>query len=491
MKNGIACLSRRVMAASAFVLAFVCVASSLGQPLQAQAPSENPVISLSVAPNDPARVVAGTLNSPDAGGIYYSEDGGVTWTPASGLPLNVSIAALEHDTVNPAIVYAGDAAAGLFFRSTDGGHSFQDFPAIGTWLSLDSGIGLLYSQEVDGFSVLHAGTRQDGVLVSFDNGESWVLNAIGLAQTEDLRQSERRIRAMFAYEESLYIGTHNGVLVQVAGSDVWEKVPGFPEGAIVRSLTVYRGQIYAGLQAGGLYRMDREGEWSSVPGVPAVSSVLALGQAGPAGILLSAATGVGVWSGNGENWLKVQVDERTTDVWTWSADGVDGHIYLGTNEQWVLRSDDQGYSYLSQDLLTPLVALPLDLIELPGRVPPSPGEDSGSIQQPVQQEEPSSAEPQSTPEPAESISNEADVAAPAEDAESMPEPAQVPTPDIVPSEPGLISGLNLPLDFLQEDIELPVIGPISPIVFSVAVILIIIILVGSISVFRRTSDDED
>ncbi len=484
MNCGIACLKGRVLVAVTFALTFVCVSMGLGHALQAQAPSENAVISLSVAPHDPARVMVGTINAPDAGSIYHSEDGGVTWEEASGLPANISVAALEHDAVNAAIVYAGDASAGLFLRSTDGGRSFQDFPAIGTWLSLNSGIGTLYARDVNGFSVLYAGTRRDGVLVSYDNGESWVLNAIGLVQTDDLQQSARRVRTMVAFEDNLYIGTHNGIFVQdVAGSDVWERASGFPEGAVARSLAVYRDNIYAGLQAGGLWRMDSSGAWSRIPRIPEIASVLALGQAGPDGILLSAAAGVGIWSGNGDNWLKVQVEGGSDDAWTWAADGADGFIYLGTNEQWVLRSDDQGYAYKTQSQLTPLTPLPLAPIELPGRVPPPTGPEPES----VQDEDVAVVEIAPTPQPA---AAEPAPVPPVEESQPAVIPTEVPTPEIVPAEPGLISGLNLPLDFLQEDIELPVIGPISPIVFSVAIVLIVIILVGSISVFRRTTDDE-
>lgn len=484
MNYGTACLQRRVTAIVAFAWTFVCVSWGWGSVLQAQALSENSVISLSVAPNDPARVVAGTLNAPVAGSIYYSEDGGATWKTAAGLPDGVSVAALEHDPVNPTIVYAGDGSNGLFLRSTDGGRSFQDFPAIGTWLSLDSGIGTLYALDVNGSSVLYAGTRRDGVLVSYDNGESWVLNAIGLVQTDDLQQSARRVRTIAAFEDDLYIGTHNGVFVQdLAGSDVWERAAGFPEGAVVRSLAVYRDNLYAGLQAGGLWRRGSSGAWTRLPGISEIASVLALGQAGPDGVLLSAATGVGIWAGNGENWLKVQVAGGPDDAWIWAADGVDGFIYLGTNEQWVLRSDDQGYAYQTQSQLTPLTPLPLAPIELRREAPPAAAElvpvpeaaDSGAV------------EIAPTPEAAETP------AAPAAAVEeSRPEvtPTATPTPEVVLAEPGLISGLNLPLAFLQEDIELPVIGPISPIVFSVAILLIIIILIGSISVFRRTTDDE-
>src|SRR5690606_6091568 len=46
---------------------------------QGVAPTDNPVLSLAVAPNAPNEVLAGTLNSPRPAGVYRTADGGVTW----------------------------------------------------------------------------------------------------------------------------------------------------------------------------------------------------------------------------------------------------------------------------------------------------------------------------------------------------------------------------------------------------------------------------
>ena len=331
---------------------------------QAERPSTNAVVSLSVAPNDAARVVAGTLNSPDPGGIYYSEDGGVTWTPAEGTPLNVSISALEHDAVNPAVVYAGDAAAGgLFLRSTDGGRTFTAVDSLQGWLTADgNGIGALYSHALNGFSVLHAGTRLDGVLTSRDNGESWAINAIGLPRTDDIAQSARRVRALLMHEGDFYIGTHDGVYMQPAGSDRWQRAEGMPEGALVRALGAYRNGLYAGLASQGLWRRAADGTWAPVPGFASAASVFSLD---PVGSLFVAGTGLGPWAGNGDRWRKSAVDGQARDVWVHTADSQGKILYLGTRAEWVLRSDDEGYSFRSFGSFAPLEPRPLPPIAPP------------------------------------------------------------------------------------------------------------------------------
>lgn len=381
---------------------------------QAERPSTNAVVSLSVAPNDAARVVAGTLNSPDPpGGIYYSEDGGVTWTQAEGTPLNVSISALEHDAVNPAVVYAGDAAAGgLFLRSTDGGRTFTAVDSLQDWLTEDgNGIGALYSHAVNGFSVLYAGTKLEGVWTSRDNGESWVPDGIGLPRTDDIAQSARRVRALLAHEGDIYIGTHDGVYMQPAESDPkrWQRAEGMPEGALVRSLGAYRNGLYAGLAGRGLWRRAVNGtSWAPVPGFPSTASVFSLD---PVGSLFVAGTGLGPWVGNGDEWRRATVDDQVRDVWVHTADGQgEGEekeiLYLGTRAEWVLRSDDQGYSFRSFGAFAPLEPRPLPPIAAaPTETPVGAQPESEATPEAVPEAAPTAtAEPplpsEETPEPA-------------------------------------------------------------------------------------------
>lgn len=482
MSLGQALTVRRLWVLFACMAAFTLTFAAQGRDVEAQEPSGNAVISLTVAPNDPARVVAGTVNAPDPGGIYYSEDGGVSWSPSLGLPAEVSIAALGHDPVNPAVVYAGDAHAGLFLRSTDGGRTFETLPGIQSWLSVDSGIGTLHAAAAERGTVLYVGTRLDGVLVSYDRGESWVLNNIGLGQTEGFREAERRVRAVHAFNGSVYAGTHNGVFAQPPNSDVWARVPGMPEGAVVRSLGTYRGLMYAGLQAGGLWLLEEDGTWSAVTGMQRNTSVFSLGRAGEDGALFTAATGVGVYVGNGESWLRVQFNEAASDEWSWSVDGTQGHVYIGTNATGVLRSDDQGYSFRTPDELPVLEPSPLAPVNLEQAA--ATLTDDTAPEPTPQQEETVEATPTPVPETAET--------APAEPApDPTPTPAATPLPEPGTATLSFLDDFNLPLNLLQEDIELPVIGMVSPIVLAVAVLLVIIILIGSISVFRRVSDEED
>ena len=72
-------------------------------------PTRNAVVSLAIMPGAPDKVLAGTLNAPDAPSVYRTADGGMTWTRASaGLVQEMSVAGLAFDPQNPRLVLAGD-----------------------------------------------------------------------------------------------------------------------------------------------------------------------------------------------------------------------------------------------------------------------------------------------------------------------------------------------------------------------------------------------
>ena len=468
-------------------------------PLMAQSeaasglPSENSPISISVAPNDGARITVGTINAPGDSGVFTSQDGGVTWVQARGIPLGLSIAAVEHDVVNPTIIYAGDASLGLLFRSQDGGTSFAELVSFQDWLSVGSGVGTLYSQEADGFSVLYAGTRSDGVLTSYDNGESWIINAIGLPLEPVGAQTARRVRAIRVFGDDLYAGTHDGVYRQRAGSDAWERVPFFEPGEVIRTLAVYRDRLYAGLVGAGMFRTADGDVWERVPGFPDIATVFGLTASNQ---LITAATGVGIWTGNGDQWLKSQVNGGNWSEQTWSMDaGPNGqNVYVATDTDWIVRSVDLGFSFETWGSYAGLAPQPLLPISRPVAVPvevaPDPAPAQEAADAPVQESDEVPAETEVEAPAAEVSESETGSETPAEPA-SVPEEAgpavPQPTPlDATPSsfQPSFLSSLNLP-----DDIELPFLGPVSPLVFAAAVILVILIIVGIVSVFRSPEDE--
>ena len=451
-------------------------------------PSENAPISISVAPNDGARITVGTINAPGDSGVFTSQDGGVTWVQARGLPSGLSFAAVEHDVVDPAIIYVGDAAQGLLFRSQDGGTSFVELTSFQDWLSVDSGVGVLYSQEANGFSVLHAGTRSDGVLTSYDNGESWIINAIGLPLEPGEAQTARRVRAIRVFGDDLYIGTHDGVYRQRAGSDAWERVPFFEPGEVIRTLAIYRDRLYAGLVGAGMFRTADGDAWERVPDFPDIATVFGLTASDQ---LMTAATGVGIWTGNGDQWLKSQVDGGNWSEQSWSMDaGPNGqNVYIATDTDWIVRSVDLGFSFETWGSYTELAPQPLLPISRPIAVPVEAEPDPAP-------EEPSDQEVDQTPAETEAEAPEAEAPAPAAESETPAEPTPVPdaaepavpqpTPQpVVPPgfQPTFLSGLDLP------DVELPFLGPVSLLVFAAAVILVLLIIVGIVSVFRSPEDD--
>ena len=453
-------------------------------------PSENAPISISVAPNDGARLTVGTINAPGDSGVFTSQDGGVTWVQASGIPSGLSFAAVEHDVVNPTIIYVGDAAQGLLFRSQDGGTSFAELTGFQDWLSVGSGVGVLYSQEANGFAVLHAGTRSDGVLTSYDNGESWIINAIGLPLEPTGAQTARRVRAIRTFGDDLYVGTHDGVYRQRAGSDAWKRVPFFEPGEVIRTLAVYRDRLYAGLVGAGMFRTADGDTWERVPDFPDIATVFGLTASDQ---LMTAATGVGIWTGNGDQWLKSQVDGGNWSEQTWSMDaGPNGqNVYIVTDTDWVVRSVDLGFSFETWGSYTELSPQPLLPVSLPVAVPVEA--ESAPVQ-----EAPETSAPESDQAPAETEAEapEAEAPAPAAESETPAEPTPVPDaadpavpqptpPAVAPAgfQPPFLAGLDLP------EVELPFLGSVSLLVFAAAVILLLLIIVGIVSVFRSPEDD--
>ncbi len=455
-------------------------------------PSENAPISISVAPNDGARITVGTINAPGDSGVFTSQDGGVTWVQARGIPSGLSFAAVEHDVVDPAIIYVGDAAQGLLFRSQDGGTSFAELTTFQDWLSVGSGVGVLYSQEANGFSVLHAGTRSDGVLTSYDNGESWIINAIGLPLEPAGAQTARRVRAIKAFGDDLYVGTHDGVYRQRVGSDAWKRVPFFEPGEVIRTLAVYRDRLYAGLVGAGMFRTADGDAWERVPDFPDIATVFGLTASDQ---LMTAATGVGIWTGNGDQWLKSQVDGGNWSEQSWSMDaGPNGqNVYIATDTDWIVRSVDLGFSFETWGSYTELSPQPLPPISRPIAVPveTEPAPDQEAAEDPV---------PETAQVPAETEAEvpEAEAPAPVAESETPVDPTPVPEEDdpAVPQPtpqaaapsgfpPTFLSGLDLP------DVELPFLGPVSLLVFAAAVILLLLIIVGIVSVFRSPEEDSE
>jgi hypothetical protein len=310
-------------------------------------PTRNWAISLAIVPGAPDRVLAGTLNAPDPPTVFRTADGGISWTAAAaGLATNISVSGLAFDPQNPNVVLASDGVAGLLFRSEDGGVNWVELPAIRAQLSETSAVGELYAAIEGGVTTWYASTRFDGVLRSQDSGNSWTKLDAGLAG------EARRVREVVRWRETLFAGTHDGVYIYDSVTSSWLRSSGFPSGLIVFSLTTANDTLYAGSGEGILYSSDAQ-TWTRATTFPStiVYDVV------QAGAVIVAATDIGIFTGIGDSWQQALLNGAPYGGVSYAVDNTPKAprtVYVGTEVDWVLRSDDQGLNFYAVAGMPPL-----------------------------------------------------------------------------------------------------------------------------------------
>ncbi|HXF60748.1 MAG TPA: hypothetical protein VNK95_03980, partial [Caldilineaceae bacterium] len=294
---------RRLFGRQLAHLHILLLLAALLSPLLAHAqgaaiPTRNSPITLAVVPGAPDRVLAGTLNAPDAVNIYRSTDGAVSWTGVGeGMQPNVSIAGIAIDPQNPNLVLAGDGGYGYLYRSRDGGATWEELPQFKSLLSENATVGDLYVAVQDNVSVFYASTRYEGVLRSPNGGDIWQKLDGGLTG------EARRVREVILFNDVLYAGTHAGLYRLLPTSSVWEFVPGLPATLIVFSLWTMGDTLYAGTGQ-GLYTSSDGETWTPAPNFPATIVHDLVGT----GSRIVAATETGLWAGIGDTWQQPTVN---------------------------------------------------------------------------------------------------------------------------------------------------------------------------------------
>lgn len=128
---------------------------------------------LIVHPTLPNRLFAGAAG----GGIWRSENAGVTWDPVDDKLARLAVCALAFDPTNPNVVYAG-TGEGYFngdglsgdglFKSTDGGTTFARLPATAGWDNV-----CRIAVHATNPQIVLVGKRYGGIQRSTDGGATW------------------------------------------------------------------------------------------------------------------------------------------------------------------------------------------------------------------------------------------------------------------------------------------------------------------------------
>lgn len=131
--------------------------------------------SIVIDQDDPKRLYAGGVS----GGFWHSEDGGISWNPASDKLPTMSITSITQNPFNTDEIYystgeyygnsAGIAGSGIF-RSTDRGQTFTMLPGSDT-SAFTYTWRIAHSLMKD--SVVYVGTNSSGFFRTTDAGQTW------------------------------------------------------------------------------------------------------------------------------------------------------------------------------------------------------------------------------------------------------------------------------------------------------------------------------
>jgi len=130
-------------------------------------PSECNVRALTVYPDDPHRILAGT----DVG-LYRSDDAGRTWENLDAPVDGIQIWSVAVDAADPETIFVGTRPDAC--RSRDGGKTWEGL-ALGVTLPCPIGIPRTTNMIVDqrDHRIIWAGIEVDGVYQSRDGGNTW------------------------------------------------------------------------------------------------------------------------------------------------------------------------------------------------------------------------------------------------------------------------------------------------------------------------------
>ena len=131
-------------------------------------PLENDARALTVYPNNPHRILAGTN-----GGIFRSEDHGANWDKLYSPMDGMNIWSIAIDPVDPNIIFAGASPPGVF-RSRDGGQRWDKL-SVGIAKECYISIPRVTAIVVDpqNHRTVWVGVEVDGVYKSQDGGDIW------------------------------------------------------------------------------------------------------------------------------------------------------------------------------------------------------------------------------------------------------------------------------------------------------------------------------
>lgn len=264
---------------------------------------------------------------------------------SSGLPRQ-HVRTLEVDPNNSQVIYAGDAQNGVFVSNDSGQH----------WTQRTTGLPLPLAIQLLAFDgpgkKLYAATDK-GLFVSADAAQHW--QAVSPVNSKSLTVSYTALAFDFNAPHTIYAGTlHQGVLVSTDDGRSWISASsGLPIGDAINDLAFDpdHQQLWAAT-ASGIYRSDDRGAtWrafnSELPPNTTVYAVQPASVSGGAQNLIFAGTNIGFFRSEdaGAHWTRGQETFSGTSIHQILVDfRTPTTIYLATDAG-AFRSDNSGQTW--------------------------------------------------------------------------------------------------------------------------------------------------
>ncbi|MEW6756350.1 MAG: leucine-rich repeat domain-containing protein, partial [Candidatus Latescibacterota bacterium] len=356
-------LTRRGVRVASSAILPVSAAESGPLRWEAWGPSLRPralrVISVAVAPDDPQRVYAGTLDN----GMWVTGDGGSTWEPSA---LSGYVAAISTDARDPGLVYASAAPVGPgVWRSRDGGESWEAAPApplVGLVAADPSVSGRVYCAYLfyPNWVCCQQPTELGVALyMSADRGDTWRLAG------EWVQSYTGDTAAPFAFSDPadprhVWVGGGGrgaasgltAVFRSRDGGETWETVELSVTLSALAPDPAVPGALY-GVCAGGLYHSLDEGRtWAQVGAVPRRQvDRLHVAAGSPVDLWAWVSAGTGVWRSRdtGRTWSGGSIPGMVAGAGPVRARTDPARGYAGTRAG-LARTADGGFSWESVPL---------------------------------------------------------------------------------------------------------------------------------------------
>jgi photosystem II stability/assembly factor-like uncharacterized protein len=287
--------------------------------------SQSDVILVSIAPHHPQSLFLATY---DPGGLYSSQDAGLSWQSSNTGLEGVTVLSVAHKPTDDQCILAGTVSGG--FKSTDGGENWAPMPTLpATYVS-----ALAWSP--DG-SAVFAGTQAQGVFVSLDDGLSW---------SNTGPEGAGVLSLALAAHGTIYAGTSGeGILLSDDGGVHWRPANEATKGSFVPILqatssgTVWAladGLVYFSADAGQTWR--EEGPRGFEARSLAVDRL-----AGETIYVAGRDQGIAISQDGGETWEIPETDLPRTDFICVGVDPADPRTaYLGTRGSGLFKTTDGG-----------------------------------------------------------------------------------------------------------------------------------------------------